>query len=96
MSAVQEIEAALPRLSWAELEDFRAWFEDYLEGQQELTYDVKAKLNQSPRELAAGQYTTRQSGRAVVAAHRPARWGSRFGNCQFTSLHPAGVCLEWA
>ena len=62
MSTVQEIEAAIPRLSRAELEEFQAWFEDYLENQLELTDDVKAKLDQSPREIAAGNYTTRQPG----------------------------------
>ncbi|MEO8428713.1 MAG: hypothetical protein ABI651_16560 [Verrucomicrobiota bacterium] len=60
MSTVQEIEAAIPRLSRAELEQFQSWFEDYLENQLELTDDVKAKLDLSRREIAAGNYTTRQ------------------------------------
>jgi hypothetical protein len=54
MSTVQEIEAAVPRLSPAELEQFRNWFEEYLEAHLELTDDVKAKLDQSRREIAAG------------------------------------------
>ena len=62
MSTVQEIEAAIPRLSRAELEQLRAWFEDYLEDQLELTEEVKAKLDESRREIAAGDYTTRQVG----------------------------------
>ena len=60
MSKVQEIEVAIPRLSRAEVEKLRAWIDDFLEDQLELTDDVKAKLEQSRREIAAGQYTTRQ------------------------------------
>ena len=60
MSTVQEIEAAIPKLSQAELEQLRVWFEDYLEAHLELTDDVKAKLDESRREIAAGNYTTRQ------------------------------------
>ena len=60
MSTVQEIEAAIPRLSRAELEEFEAWFQEYLEERLELTDDVKAKLDESRREIAAGSYTTRQ------------------------------------
>jgi hypothetical protein len=62
MSTVQEIEAAIPQLSRAELAQLRAWFEDYLEDQLELTDEVKAKLDESRREIAAGHYTTRQPG----------------------------------
>ena len=61
MSTVVEIESAIPKLSLAELEQFRAWFENYLEDQLELTDEVKAKLDQSRREIASGQFTTRQS-----------------------------------
>ena len=60
MSTVAEIEAAIPRLSRAELEEFRAWFEDYIEDQLELTDEVKAKLDESRREIAVGKYLTRQ------------------------------------
>jgi hypothetical protein len=60
MSTVQEIEAAIPRLSRAEIEEVRAWIDDFLEDQLELTDDVKARLNQSRSEIAAGNYTTRQ------------------------------------
>jgi hypothetical protein len=61
MSTVQEIEAAIPRLSRVELEQLRAWFEDYLEDQLELAEEVKAKLDESRREIAAGNYTTQRS-----------------------------------
>jgi hypothetical protein len=60
MSTVQEIEAAIPRLSRAEVEAVRAWIDDFLEDQLELTDEVKAKLDQSHREIAAGNFTTRQ------------------------------------
>ena len=60
MSTVQEIEAAIPRLSQAELEELRAWFEEYVEDRLELTDEVKAKLDQSLRDIAEGRIITRQ------------------------------------
>jgi len=60
MSTVQEIEAAIPRLSRAELEELRLWFEDYVEDHLELKEDVKARLDESRREIAEGSFTTRQ------------------------------------
>ena len=60
MSTVKEIQAAIPKLSREEIEQIRTWINDYLDDQFELTDDVKAKLDQSRREIAAGQYTTRQ------------------------------------
>jgi hypothetical protein len=60
MSSVQEIEAVIPKLSRAEVEEVRAWIDDFLENPLELTDDVKAKLDQSRREIAEGNYTTRQ------------------------------------
>jgi hypothetical protein len=60
MSTVQEIEAAIPRLSRGEIEEVRAWIEDYLESQLELTDEVKAQLDQSRRETAEGRYSTHQ------------------------------------
>ena len=60
MSSVQEIEAVLPKLSRAEIEEVRAWIDDFLEDQLELTDEVKENLDQSRREIAEGRYTTRQ------------------------------------
>ena len=57
MSTVKEIQAAIPTLSREEIEQIRTWIDDYLEDQLELTDDVKAKLDQSRREIAAGQCT---------------------------------------
>jgi len=47
-------------LTRAEVEELRAWIDDFLEDQLELTDEVKAKLDQSRREIAEGNYTTRQ------------------------------------
>ena len=60
MSTVAEIENAIPRLSRAELVELRDWFEEYIEDHLELTDEVKARLDESRREIAAGQFTTRQ------------------------------------
>lgn len=60
ISTVKEIEAAIPKLSRAEIEEIRDWIEDYLDDQMELTDEVKAKLDQSRGEIAAGQFKTRQ------------------------------------
>ena len=60
MSTVQEIEAAIPQLSRAELQSFRDWFEEYMEDHLEISDTVKAKLEQSRQEIAAGNFTTRQ------------------------------------
>ena len=60
MSTVQEIEAVLPRLSRADMERIRAWIDEHLEDQLELNDEVKAKLDQSRREIAEGGHTTRQ------------------------------------
>ncbi len=60
MSTVQDIEAAIPKLSQEELTRFREWFENYLEDQLELTDEVKARIEDSRREIAAGNYTTRK------------------------------------
>ena len=57
MSTVKEIQAAIPNLSREEIEQIRKWIDDYLEDQLELTDEVKAKLDESHREIAAGQYT---------------------------------------
>ena len=60
MSTVQEIQAAIPELSPKELEELKEWLEDYFEDQLELTDEVKAKLDESRAQIAAGQYRTRQ------------------------------------
>jgi flagellar biosynthesis regulator FlaF len=59
---VKEIQAAIPEMSRAELEQIRDWIDERLENNLELSDEAKAKLDQSRREIAAGQFTTRQSG----------------------------------
>ncbi|HVF73076.1 MAG TPA: hypothetical protein VM940_15850 [Chthoniobacterales bacterium] len=59
MSTVQEIQAAIPQLSRTEIEEIRAWIDQYLEDQLELSDGVKSKLDQSRAEIAAGKFTTR-------------------------------------
>jgi hypothetical protein len=60
VSTAKEIQEAIPKLSREELQQIREWIDDYLEDQLELTDEVKAKLDQSQAEIAAGQYTSRQ------------------------------------
>jgi hypothetical protein len=55
MSTVpQEIQAAIPNLSREEIEQIRTWIDNYLEDRLELTDEVRTKLDQSRREIAAG------------------------------------------
>lgn len=58
--SVREIEAAIPRLSKAEITELYAGLEEYVEQRFELTDEVIEKLDQSRREIAAGQFITRQ------------------------------------
>jgi hypothetical protein len=60
MNTVKEIQAAIPKLSREEIGQIRTWIDEYLEDHLELTNEVKAKLDQSRREIAVGEYTTRQ------------------------------------
>jgi hypothetical protein len=60
MSTVAEIEAVIPKLSRAELDEFRRWFEDYVEDHLPLRDEVVAALEQSKQEIADGNYRTRQ------------------------------------
>jgi hypothetical protein len=45
-------------LSGEEIDEIREWIDDYLEDRLELTNEVKAKLDQSRLEIAAGQFMT--------------------------------------
>ena len=60
MSTVQEIKAAVPKLTPQEQAELREWLENFFEDQLELTDEVKAKLDQSRSEIAAGLVRTRQ------------------------------------
>jgi hypothetical protein len=61
VSSVQEIQAAIPKLSRAEIEQIREWIEDYLEDRLELSDEVKTKLDQSRADVSAGNYTERRA-----------------------------------
>jgi len=58
VNKVQEIQTAVPGLTPQELAELRDWLEDYVEDQLELREEVKAKLDQSRADIAAGQYRT--------------------------------------
>jgi t-SNARE complex subunit (syntaxin) len=60
MSTVQEIEAAIPKLSPAEIARLRDWLDELVEQQLELTDAVKAELDEAKRDIAAGRVRTRQ------------------------------------
>jgi len=60
VTTVKEIEAFIRRLSRAEVEQLRGWIDDFLEDQLELTDEVKAKLEESRREIAVGNYMRRR------------------------------------
>ena len=63
MSTVEEIEAAIPKLSRAEVEALRIWLDDFLEDQLELRDEVKTKLEESRAEIRVGNFMTRQPGK---------------------------------
>ena len=56
MSRVQEIQAAIAKLSERELDELREWLEDQLAIRDE----VKAKLDESRAQIASGQCRARQ------------------------------------
>jgi hypothetical protein len=60
MSTLQEIEAAVPKLSPGEIVELRAWLDEFCEDQLELSDSVKAELKQARREIDTGQFRTRQ------------------------------------
>jgi hypothetical protein len=61
MSTLQEIEAAVPKLSPKELAELRAWLDEFCEDHLELTEEVKRELDEAHQDIAAGRYSTRQA-----------------------------------
>jgi len=57
MSKVEQIQEQIQKLSPEEMEQVREWLDDFIEDQLEFTEDFKAKIEQSERERAAGQYS---------------------------------------
>ena len=76
MSTIQQIEAAVQRLSPAELTELRAWLEGYCEEQLELTTAEADKLNTwADKERAAGRTKVFESPGAYVAQLRAKQAG---------------------
>ena len=74
MSTVQEIEAAVQRLSPEELAQLRAWLEDYCEERLELTAEEVGKLNAwADKERASGCTRVSESPAAYAAQARAKR-----------------------
>ena len=55
MSTVQEIEAAIKKLTPTELAQVRDWLEDFVEDQREFTDEFKAKIDRSRQAMLAGE-----------------------------------------
>ena len=55
MSTVQEIEAAIMKLSPGELKRVRDWLEDFAEDQLEFTDEFKAKIARSRQAMLTGE-----------------------------------------
>jgi len=60
MSTVQEIKAAIPKLTPQEQVELKEWLEEFLEDQLELNDEVKSKLDQARQEIREAKYRTRQ------------------------------------
>lgn len=61
MSTVQTLESELIKLPPAELRQIRDWLNDLLEDQFAFTDEFEADIQQSEREMAAGEHSrTRQ------------------------------------
>ncbi len=60
MSTVQEIKAAIPKLTPLEQVELKEWLEEFFEDQLELNDEVKSKLDQARQEIREGKYRTRQ------------------------------------
>ncbi len=61
MSMVPELEAAMPKLSSEELDNFHAWIENNYEDRLELKDEVEAKLDQARQEIQEGRFRIRQA-----------------------------------
>jgi hypothetical protein len=56
MSTLQEIEAAIPKLTPQEIVRLQAWLDDYCEDRLELTDEVKTALDEARRDIEQGRY----------------------------------------
>jgi mRNA-degrading endonuclease RelE of RelBE toxin-antitoxin system len=55
MSALEQIEEQVKRLSKAEQEALRDWLENILEDELELTEEFKAKIEQGEKDIREGR-----------------------------------------
>jgi len=53
--SIQELEKVIETLPRREVEALRAWIENYLEDQLELTPEFQAQIERSEREMAGGK-----------------------------------------
>ena len=60
MSTLQEIEAAIPKLSPREIVRLQARLDDYCEDHLELTDEVKTALDEARQDIEQGRIRTRQ------------------------------------
>jgi len=60
MSTVQELKAAIPKLTPQEQLELKEWLEEFFEDRLELNDEVKSKLDQARQEIREGKYRTRQ------------------------------------
>lgn len=54
MSTVKEIESALAKLSVQDLQSVRDWLDDFIEDQQEVSEEFKAKIQRAQTEISQG------------------------------------------
>ena len=52
--SIQQIEDAIKSLSTAEIEALRAWIEDYLEDEREVSDEFAASIERGKRDIAEG------------------------------------------
>ncbi len=60
MTQVQQLEAAIDKLSTPELTEFREWFENYVEDRLELSEETKQKIQEARQDIVEGRMRTRQ------------------------------------
>jgi mRNA-degrading endonuclease RelE of RelBE toxin-antitoxin system len=64
MSALEQIEQQVRRLSKTEQETLRDWLENVLEDGLELTDEFKAKIEQGERDIREGRVDVRRPSRS--------------------------------
>ena len=57
---VEEIKQAIQQLPRADVEALTDWLEEFLEQERKLAEDIIAKVEQSKKEIAAGEFILRR------------------------------------